>query len=130
VVAAYVIWYIVDGKTAGAIVFLWLWMAITFYPILKMPKFIIVAILSMVTAVLIIGYELQVGVIGEGAATSNGQPAYPVYILAPYRLATVAGGILVAVGSPSSLIDDLCADYTAVYLDHIPFPNLREHGAA
>lgn len=84
----------------------------------------------MVTAVLIIGYELQVGVIGEGAATSNGQPAYPVYILAPYRLATVAGGILVAVGSPSSLIDDLCADYTAVYLDHIPFPNLREHGAA
>ncbi len=106
-------WYIVDGKTGGVLVFLWLGIFISFYPILKvghdfpifpamlnfptqMPKFIIVAILGMITSILIIGYELQVRAIGVKAATSNGQPAYPTYILAPYRLATVAGGVLVA----------------------------------
>ena len=39
---------------------------------------------------------MQVRVLGLKIATSNGQPAYPVYILAPYRLATVTAGILVA----------------------------------
>lgn len=29
-------------------------------------------------------------------ATSNGQPYYPVYLLAPYRLACVSGGMFVA----------------------------------
>ena len=95
-VGAYVVWYIVDGKTPGVIVFLWLWITCAFYVVLKMPKFAIVGILSLVTAVLIIGYELQVEVIGTKAATSNGQPAYPVYVLAPYRLATVTGGLFIA----------------------------------
>ncbi|KAL9044447.1 MAG: hypothetical protein Q9214_002412, partial [Letrouitia sp. 1 TL-2023] len=36
-----------------------------------------------------VGYELEV-------ATSNGQPAYPIYLLAPYRLACVSGGMGVA----------------------------------
>jgi hypothetical protein len=45
---------------------------------------------------LIIGYELQVDVLGVAASESNGQPAYPTYLLAPYRLATVAGGLFVA----------------------------------
>ncbi|KAK3719522.1 hypothetical protein LTR37_004380 [Vermiconidia calcicola] len=95
-VAAYIIWYTVNGHVPGVIVFLWLFMTATFYPILKMPQYIIVAILSLVAAVMIIGYELQVGKIGTEAAETNGQPAYPTYILAPYRLATVAGGIFVA----------------------------------
>ena len=95
-IGAYIVWYIVDGKTAGVIVFLWLWMTCCFYVVLKMPKFVIVGILSLVTSVLTIGYELQVEVIGTKAATTNGQPAYPVYVLAPYRLATVAGGIFIA----------------------------------
>ena len=30
------------------------------------------------------------------AATSSGQPYYPTYLLAPYRLACVSGGMLVA----------------------------------
>lgn len=67
-----------------------------FYVVLKMPRFVIVGILSAVTTVLVIGYELQVEKIGVQAATSNGQPYYPVYELAPYRLACVAGGLLVA----------------------------------
>ena len=61
-----------------------------------MPKFVVVGILSIVTSILIIGYELQVRVLGLTAAESNGQPAYPTYVLAPYRLAAVAGGIFVA----------------------------------
>lgn len=114
-IGAYIVYYIVDGKSIicnvecwwrkscankstapGVIVFLWLWIMASFYFVVKTPKFIVVAILSMVTAVLIIGYELQVAVIGIEASTSNGQPAYPTYLLAPYRLATVAGGIFVA----------------------------------
>ena len=90
-VAVYVIWYIVDGKTPGVIVFLWLWMTCGFYVVIKMPKFVIVGILSIVTSILVIGYELQVQVIGKTLATKNGQPAYPTYELAPYRLAVVAG---------------------------------------
>lgn len=54
------------------------------------------ALLSVVSTVLIIGYELQVQVLGVAASESNGQPAYPTYLLAPYRLATVAGGLFVA----------------------------------
>lgn len=95
-VGAYVIWYIVVGNTAGVLVFLWLWIACAFYVVLKFPKMIIVAILSLVTAVLIIGYELQVEEIGVAASTTNGQPYYPTYLLAPYRLACVAGGLFVA----------------------------------
>lgn len=95
-VGSYIVWYIVDGNTAGVIVFLWLWIFLAFYVVLKFPKFVIVGILSLVTAVLIVGYELQVKKIGVQASESNGQPAYPVYILAPYRLATVTGGLLVA----------------------------------
>lgn len=118
-VGAYIIWYIVDGKTAGVIVFLWLWILLAFYFVIKFPKLIIIAILSLVTAVLIIGYELQTQKIGKASSVgvhhpsgtfadlfkpmilqklseSNGQPAYPTYELAPYRLATVAAGIFVA----------------------------------
>ncbi|KAK4955886.1 hypothetical protein LTR10_006825 [Elasticomyces elasticus] len=95
-IGAYAIWYIVDGHVAGVIVFLWLWMFVAFYFVLKYPKLVIVALLSLVTAVLIIGYELQVKEIGVQASESNGQPAYPTYLLAPYRLACVTGGLLVA----------------------------------
>jgi hypothetical protein len=37
-----------------------------------------------------------VRVIGEKVATATGQAYYPIYELAPYRLLTVAGGVLVA----------------------------------
>lgn len=30
-IGSYVIWYIVDGHTAGVIVFLWLWIFLAFY---------------------------------------------------------------------------------------------------
>lgn len=91
-----VIWYIVDGKTAGVITMLWLFMFFELYFLIKYPRFAVIAMLSMVTQVLIVGYELQVRKVGKMVATSNGQPYYPIYLLAPYRLAVVSGGMAVA----------------------------------
>jgi hypothetical protein len=50
----------------------------------------------MVTVMLIVGYELQVKKIGIEISISNGQVYHPLYELAPYRLAAVAGGVGVA----------------------------------
>ena len=95
-VASYLVWYIVDGKTPGVIILLWLWIFLAFYMVVKRPKFTIATIISINTVLLIIGYELQVETIGVQASEQSGQPAYPTYELAPYRLAAVAGGLLVA----------------------------------
>lgn len=95
-VLSFVAWYIVDGIPGGVLVFVWLFVAMGHYVILKLPKYIMVGMISVVTMVLIIGYELEVKKLGKTAAEANGQPAYPIYLLAPYRLATVVGGLLVA----------------------------------
>ncbi|KAK1997001.1 hypothetical protein LX36DRAFT_658044 [Colletotrichum falcatum] len=96
VVASYIIWYIVAARTAGVIVFLWLFIFVEQYFILKHPRFMPVWLITIITQVLIIGYELQVQKIGEAAAAATGQPYYPTYLLAPYRLACVAAGCAVA----------------------------------
>ncbi|KAJ2992351.1 hypothetical protein NUW58_g2195 [Xylaria curta] len=95
-VSTLITWYIVDEKVPGIFVFLFLFQAISIYFLLKFPQFIPATLLCMVTQVLIIGYELQVLKIGIALSESTGQPYYPIYKLAPYRLAIVAGGCLVA----------------------------------
>ncbi|KAF2706072.1 MFS transporter [Pleomassaria siparia CBS 279.74] len=95
-VVALLAWYIPDQNTAGVIVFLWFFSCLGFYFPLKQPSLVIAALISVVTATMIIGYELEVRKIGAAIATSNGQPFYDIYLLAPYRLATVAGGLAVA----------------------------------
>ncbi|KAH0342394.1 hypothetical protein KCU81_g5792, partial [Aureobasidium melanogenum] len=95
-VASFIIWYIVDGQTAGVIVFFWFFSSWGFFIVLKFPRFIPVGLIFSVTCSLIIGYELQVRKIGVEVATTNGQAYYPIYELAPYRLATVSAGIFVA----------------------------------
>ncbi|KAK1470517.1 hypothetical protein CCUS01_06282 [Colletotrichum cuscutae] len=96
VIFSYIIWYIVVERTAGVIVFLWLFIFIEQYFILKYPRFMPVWLITIITQVLIIGYELQVQKIGEKAAAATGQPYYPTYLLAPYRLACVAAGCFIA----------------------------------
>lgn len=112
-----VLWYIVDGKTPGVIVLLFVFIFLEMYFFIKFPRFIAVSLVTIVTQVLIIGYELQVRKIGIAAAsgthtplfnistsvfadfntrTASGQPYYPIYELAPYRLACVAAGSFVA----------------------------------
>ncbi|KAJ5121278.1 Brefeldin A sensitivity protein-related domain of unknown function DUF2421 [Penicillium bovifimosum] len=95
-VASLLIWYIPGQKTPGILVFLFIFVTIAFYIPIKLFRFRVVGIISIVTTTMIIGYELQVRRVGEAVATSNGQPFYPIYLLAPYRLAIVAGGIAVA----------------------------------
>ncbi len=95
-VSSIAIWYIVGQNIPGIIVFLWLYIFLLMYFFLKQPRFIAVWIISIVTTVLIIGYELQVRKIGIKAASATGQPYYRIFELAPYRLACVAGGSFVA----------------------------------
>ncbi|SPO06922.1 uncharacterized protein DNG_09616 [Cephalotrichum gorgonifer] len=90
-----IIWYIVDQKTPGVIVFLWLFIFIEYY-FFKFPRYIPAVMITITTQIIILGYELQVRQLGETVATQSGQPYYPTYLLAPYRLAVVAGGSLVA----------------------------------
>ncbi|KXX82691.1 hypothetical protein MMYC01_201068 [Madurella mycetomatis] len=91
-----IIWYIVNERPPGAIVFLWLSIFIEYYFFLKYPRFVPAVMIAIVTQVMIIGYELQVLAIGREVAERTGQPYYPTYLLAPYRLACVAGGSLIA----------------------------------
>lgn len=94
--AALVIWYIVDEKAPGVIVLTWVGVAIGHYFLLKFPRFTVAVMISKITLIMILAYELQVGVIGIQVSESNGQPYYPIYQFAPYRLACVVGGVSVA----------------------------------
>ncbi|KAK3334420.1 hypothetical protein B0H65DRAFT_534931 [Neurospora tetraspora] len=95
-VLSLIVWYIVDGHPPGVIVFLFLSIFLCYYFFLKYPRFMPAVMITVVTQVMIIGYELQVGMIGRAAAERTGQPVYEIYLLGPYRLACVAGGCLVA----------------------------------
>ena len=50
----------------------------------------------MVTQIITLGYALQVNLIGVKRSEVNGQIYHPIYVLAPYRLASVAAGSLIA----------------------------------
>ncbi|KAH9209022.1 hypothetical protein DL95DRAFT_467163 [Leptodontidium sp. 2 PMI_412] len=91
-VGSFINWYIVDQKTAGVIVFFFLFMMFYFYFAARFPRFLTCIVAGALTHVLIIGYELQVRVVGLPQAI--GQPFYPIYELAPYRLLTVGAGVL------------------------------------
>lgn len=67
---SFLIWYIVDGKTGGVITMLWLLIFVELYFLLRFPRFTIIVILSMVTQILIVGYELEVRKIGVKAGRS------------------------------------------------------------
>ena len=66
-VCSLVIWYIVDQKTPGILVMLWLFVFLEMYFFIKFPRFIAIFLISIVTQILIIGYELQVRKIGIAA---------------------------------------------------------------
>ncbi|KAK9324942.1 hypothetical protein V1517DRAFT_305786 [Lipomyces orientalis] len=97
-VCSFAIWYIAggDGNTAAVIVLVFVFTFCQTYILVTFPKFAIGVMIMMVTQVLILGYELEVRKLGVAVETSNGQLYYPLYLLAPYRLVTVAVGCLVA----------------------------------
>jgi hypothetical protein len=71
-----IIWYAVDQKTPGVIVLLWLFIFIEYY-FFKFPRFLTAVMITIITQIVIIGYELQVRQLGEAVATQSGQPYYP-----------------------------------------------------
>lgn len=95
-VAAITIWYMCDHNVPAILVVFFIYMALWQLFMIKYMQFAMVAMISSVTVVLIIGYELQVSVIGLREAVSNGQVYYPIALLAVYRLAAVAAGLFAA----------------------------------
>ncbi|KAI6258819.1 hypothetical protein MCOR29_010754 [Pyricularia oryzae] len=89
-------WYMAKEKTPGVLVLMWLFIFIDYYFFIKYPQIIPAVIVCIISQVLIIGYEFQVQVIGLEVSERMGQPYYPTYLIAPYRVATVAAGCLVA----------------------------------
>ncbi|EXJ78639.1 hypothetical protein A1O1_09040 [Capronia coronata CBS 617.96] len=94
--AALTIWYMSDEKTGAIIPLAYIYFVFCFYFVLKKPKYIIAAVISVVTVILIIGYELQDRKVGTQVLETSGQAFYNIYLLAPYRLASVVAGISVA----------------------------------
>ncbi|KAJ5819558.1 hypothetical protein N7474_005149 [Penicillium riverlandense] len=95
-VLSLIVWYIVDGKTAGVIIFLYLANVFEYYFYVKVPQYFGPSVISIVTLNVIVGYELQVRKLGFDEATSNGQPYYPIYLFGPYKLAAVAAGCAIS----------------------------------
>jgi hypothetical protein len=95
-VCSYVDWYIVDGDSAGVIVFVGVTMFLYHYLLVTKPDDPVIPMIGMITVVLILGYELQVKQVGLAISESNGQVYHPTYELAPYRLACVLGGVGIA----------------------------------
>lgn len=96
VILCFVIYYIVNGNPAGILIFFFIFLHSGSYIILKYPQWIPIGIVGQITIALVIGYELQAKQVGLDAAQTNGQVYYPIYILAPIRLATVLVGLLLA----------------------------------
>ncbi|PWY75463.1 MFS transporter [Aspergillus heteromorphus CBS 117.55] len=96
VVLSLIVWYIVDEKTPGVIVFLYLANVLEYYFYVNFPQYFGASVVAIVTLNVIVGYELQVRKLGLELATSNGQPYYPIYLFGPYKLAAVAAGCAIS----------------------------------
>ncbi|CRG90848.1 Dysferlin [Talaromyces islandicus] len=95
-IGSMLIWYIPNGHAAGVVVLLFIWTTAAWWVPLKRPVLQAAGIVSMTTTLIIIGYAVEVQKLGEETLTASGQEYYPTYLLAPYRLATVLGGLFVA----------------------------------
>ncbi|EXJ63461.1 uncharacterized protein A1O5_11510 [Cladophialophora psammophila CBS 110553] len=90
------VWYMADQKPAAVIPLAYLVFVGGLYVVLKHPKQLITAVISVVTTILIVGYELQDKKVGTKILSSNGQAFYHIYLLGPYRLVSVVAGLGVA----------------------------------
>ncbi|KAK2848491.1 hypothetical protein FQN49_005673 [Arthroderma sp. PD_2] len=88
-ILALVVWYIVDGRTAGVIVMTYIANCLQYYPYLKNPRFIPASIIGVITFNLIIAFELLSRKLGVEKVESSGLPYYPVYLFGPYRCVAV-----------------------------------------
>ena len=83
----------VDLHTAAILVMLWFPWFLIFYIFKKCPKFIAPCLLCIKTVIAIVGNDLQMRKLGTAPYVATGQPIYPIYLLAAYRLVCVIVGI-------------------------------------
>lgn len=95
-IGAMVVWYIAVGHIAGVIVLFFIWTTGIWWIPLKRAVLQQAGIVSLLTIIVIIASEMEVIKLGEQAVEAGGQPYYPTYLLAVYRLAVVLGGVVVA----------------------------------
>ncbi|KAG0644219.1 hypothetical protein HOY80DRAFT_915441 [Tuber brumale] len=95
-VLALINWYIVDGIAAGVIPFMWFFIAIQFYFVIKYPNLIQSTLTALVTHIIIVCYELQVRKIGYEISTRGGQPVLSINEIGPHRLLVTIGSLCVA----------------------------------
>ncbi|KAJ8096481.1 hypothetical protein POJ06DRAFT_264139 [Lipomyces tetrasporus] len=95
-VGSYVMWYIVDGHPAGAIVFMFIYMTGSFYFCVVKPKYTLLAIVSAVTPIISVGYAMNVQKLSTQALSQTNTPKFPIYQDAAYRLVNVLAGLAVA----------------------------------
>ena len=89
-------WYIVNGHPAGVLAMYWLFNAVITYFSIKYPKYAAVWRIHMITTTIMIGYALQTRKTGIAAPPATSSEHYPMYLIAPYRLATTFAGVFVA----------------------------------
>ncbi|PHH92182.1 hypothetical protein CDD83_8568 [Cordyceps sp. RAO-2017] len=93
---SYIIWYIVDQKTAGILVFLAVWFAVLGYLSTKFPQLNSAWMVATIAAIVMVANELQVRKLGKATVEMDGQVVYAPYIIFPYRLAIVSLGVCTA----------------------------------
>ena len=95
-VVSMVNWYIVDGHPAGVLVMFWLFNVVISYCSIKYPQYAAVWRIHMITTAIMVGYALQTRKTGVQAPPATNSEHYPMYLIAPYRLATTFVGVSVA----------------------------------
>ncbi|KAI1920996.1 hypothetical protein LOZ07_005097 [Ophidiomyces ophidiicola] len=93
---AFAVWYIVAGKTAGVLVFLYVGNCLQYYFYVRFPRFIPACIIALITFNLTIAYELQVRKLGYEKSASSGLTVFPIYLFGPYRLVAVMVGCAIS----------------------------------
>ncbi|KAL6250321.1 hypothetical protein RBB50_002622 [Rhinocladiella similis] len=93
---SYCIWYMADGEPAAVTVLMFLFMAGSFYCFTVNSKYALLALVSAVTPIISVGYELNVHKLGEDYLKTFTTPGFPLYQIAAYRLANVVAGLLAA----------------------------------
>ncbi|KIW07754.1 uncharacterized protein PV09_01683 [Verruconis gallopava] len=95
-VFCYIMYYIVNGHTAGVLFFYFISIAMFGYFPAKKPRLSLAAVIGTITSTIVIGYELQVQKTGTNYGTGIKPIYYPIYLLAPFRFATTIAGIFVS----------------------------------
>ncbi|RDW58136.1 hypothetical protein BP6252_13547 [Coleophoma cylindrospora] len=96
-IICYIVWYIPVGHVAGVIVLMWFAAFLQMYVLIKYRQYTIGWLVTVITEVLSIGYELQVKKIGIDEATSTGIIWYRPYDVVAMRVACVLWGTAASV---------------------------------